>query len=108
MANNTVAVNENEINSMILNITNSSDTLRRLFNEIFDLAESSSSCCDCTAINIWKSNISQLKDDCNNVINNLSSYKDDLVKIKMLHYDEMVELSRKIQSKAIVENEEYL
>ncbi len=108
MSKDTVAIDENEINSQILNITNASDNLRKLFNEIFDLAEDSLAYSNCTALNKWRSNISQLKDDCNNVINNLSSYKEDLVRIKMLHYDEMVELSRKIQSKTVVEGKEHL
>ena len=77
MSKDTVAIDENEINSQILNITNASDNLRKLFNEIFDLAEDSLAYSNCTALNKWRSNISQLKDDCNNVINNLSSYKSD-------------------------------
>lgn len=108
MTRDTVAVNENEINSIILKITDCSDNLRRLFNDILDLAQESSSYSECTALNKWRSNVSQLKDDFNNVIANLSSYKDDLVKVKMLHYDEMVDLSRKIQSKAVVKGKEYL
>lgn len=108
MAKNTVAVNDAEINKLMLKITDYSGRLRKLFNDIQDLADDSSSYCDCSALNKWRNNIRQLKDDCDNVIKNLSSYKNDLAKIKMLHYDEMVELSRKIQSKTIVNGTEHL
>lgn len=108
MAKEIVAVNEDEINKMMLKITDYSGRLRKLFNEIQDLADDSSSDADCSALNIWRNNIKMLKDDCDNVIKNLSSYKDDLSKVKMLHHDEMVELSRKIQSKAVVKGKEHL
>lgn len=108
MSKNLVAVNEDEINKLMLKITDYSGRLRKLFNDIQDLADDSSSGSDCTALNKWRSNIRQLKDDCDNVIKNLSSYKTDLAKIKMLHYDEMVELSRKIRSNAIVKGTEHL
>ena len=108
MAKNIVAVNDDEINKLMLKITDYSGRLRRLFNDIQDLSDDSSLYSACTALNKWRSNIRQLKDDCDNVIKNLSSYKSDLARIKMLHYDEMVELSRKIQSKAVVRGTEHL
>ena len=108
MARDIVAVNDDEINKLLIKITDYSGRLRKLFNEIQDLADDSSSYSDCAAINKWRNNIKMLKDDCDNVIKNLFSYKNDLTKVKMLHYDEMVELSRKIQSKAVVKGKEHL
>ena len=96
-----VGVNDDELSKLLIKITDYSGQLRKLFNDIQDLAEASKSYARFKPMDDWRNGIVSLKSDCDTVINNLSTYKSDLVKIKMLHQDEITNLSKKIRSIAI-------
>lgn len=102
MSNNISGINEDEIDKLILKISDNSSRIRKLFNEIFDIAEDSIVYSNFKPMNSWRNNIKLLKDDCNIVINDLLTSKSNLQNIKMLYNDKMVELSKRIKSKAIV------
>lgn len=101
MKQQVIAFDEDEINIIRREIKESYYDLKRIFNEIQDLADDSKVYSDFSEMDKWRKNIACLKKDCNELLSIISGYQSSLKKTSAAYDDFMIDLSKKIETKTV-------
>lgn len=99
-SNKIVALNEKEINRIMLDVIDCSTRVKTIFNRINDLVEETKSYYVCSSANMLRSKYEQLNDSYNNIVKNILSYNSDLNLLKKKYALGMDSLSYQIKRSA--------
>ena len=82
MPSTQVAINENEINKLILEISDCADEVGRIFTKINDLVSETKDYYDCACATNLRKKYSLFNDNYKIILSNIRSYKTDLSNLK--------------------------
>ena len=96
MSVNQVAINEDGINKIILEISDCADEVGRIFNKINDLVSETKDYYDCACASNLRKKYSLFNDNYKIILNNIRSYKTDLSNLKKKYKLGIADLSQQI------------
>lgn len=96
MNNNVVAINVEEINKLMLEITDVSSNINIIFNKINELVEETKSYYVCSTASVMRNKYAMFNDNFKTIVNNIMSYNKDLAMLKKKYDQGMDNLSLKI------------
>ena len=91
-----IALNEAEIDKIMLDIVDCSNKVRAIFNKIDDVFEHVNDCYKCTSATTLYNRYRQLTENYSIIINNIMSYNSDLLSLKKKYKNSFDDLSVKI------------
>ena len=95
-----ISINVNEINKLILDIVDSSNEIKSIFNKIDDLIYETKSYYDCASGNLLRNKYSQFRYNYDILISNILSHKEELINLKKKYALNISNLSQNIISDA--------
>ncbi len=100
MNNNVVAINVEEINKLMLEITDISSNINIIFNKINELVEETKSYYVCSTASVMRNKYAMFNDNFKTIVNNIMSYNKDLAMLKKKYDQGMDNLSTQINKDA--------
>ena len=97
MNNNVVAINVEEINKLMLEITDISSNINIIFNKINELVEETKSYYVCSTASVMRNKYAMFNDNFKTIVNNIMSYNKDLAMLKKKYDQGMDNLSIQIK-----------
>lgn len=82
MGNRIVAINENEINRLILDINDFTIKMKKIFNEMESIVDGTRSYYDCNCATRYRNSFNVFKQNFPIMANNLLTYKKDMQNLK--------------------------
>lgn len=80
----TVALNENEINKLILDINDFSIRVRKIFDEVEALVDETSSYYECNCATKYRNSFNTFKTNFPIMVDNMLTYKKDMQNLKIM------------------------
>lgn len=101
MNNNVIGINVDEINKLMLEISDISSNINIIFNKINELVEETKSYYVCSTASVMRNKYAMFNDNFRIIVNNIMTYNKDLVRLKRKYDQGMDNLSREIHKKTI-------
>lgn len=101
MNNNVIGINVDEINKLMLEISDISSNINIIFNKINELVEETKSYYVCSTASVMRNKYAMFNDNFRIIVNNIMTYNKDLVRLKRKYDQGMDNLSQEIHKKTI-------
>ena len=98
--NDIIAINEAEINKIMLEIIDCSNKVKSIFNSIDDQVEKLKANYSCSSATTLYKQYENFNDNYPIIVNNILSYNEDLTALKKKYITNFGDLSEKIRAKA--------
>ena len=100
MNNNVIAINVEEIDKLMLEITDISSNINIIFNKINELVDETKSYYVCSTASVMRNKYAMFNDNFRIIVNNIMSYNKDLAMLKKKYDQGMDNLSTQINKDA--------
>lgn len=100
MANNVAAINEAEINKLMVEIVDYSSKIKSILNKVNDLVSETKSYYNCSSGSLLRQRYALFNDNYKTVIKNINSYSKDLAALKRKYVSNMRDLSTQVKADA--------
>ena len=100
MANNMAAINESEINKLIVEIIDYSSKIKTILNRVNDLVSETKSYYNCSSGSLLRSKYALFNDNYRIIVKNISSYSKDLNSLKRKFSSSLEDLSVQVKRDA--------
>ena len=101
MNNNVIGINVDEINKLMLEISDISSNINIIFNKINELVEETKSYYVCSTASVMRNKYAMFNNNFRIIVNNIMTYNKDLVRLKRKYDQGMDNLSQEIHKKTI-------
>lgn len=98
--NEVIAINEAEINKIMLEVIDCSNKVKSIFNSIDDQVEKLKANYSCASATTLYKQYENFNDNYSVIVNNMLSYNEDMTSLKKRYISNLGDLSDKIKAKA--------